>query len=205
MNYQDRTNAIGTLLREHILPRYKRPEHLDDGTARAELRDMVEDLNHEWPVMNESRFGEIAERLARAVRVTNTSRTWPTIAVMVKALKAALDAPAPEVESEEEKPIVWECVREWWVKFRQAGPASMAKSHHAERLVQEGLATPGELRRGGFHLSGALHEQAMAEPNPDHPRMLQDLIDLNHRLNGAPRGNVSDHGRSIINSAPEPF
>lgn len=90
MTYEERINLIGTLLRDTILPRYKRPEHLDDATARAELRDMVEDLNAAWPLMHPARFESVGDDLARQLRSTYTGRSWPPIAVMIKALKAAL-------------------------------------------------------------------------------------------------------------------
>lgn len=95
MNFDERCNAIGTLLKVKILPRYKRPDHLDDDTARAELRDMVEDLNAHWPQMPEARFTIVGDAMARALRGSYTSRAWPSIAHMVKALQAALREPAP--------------------------------------------------------------------------------------------------------------
>ncbi len=94
MTYEERVNAIGTLLRETILPRYTRPPHLDDATARAELRDMVDDLNTDWPVMPDEQFHHTGKALARALRLTYTGRNWPTIAHLAKALKAAREAPA---------------------------------------------------------------------------------------------------------------
>ncbi len=93
MTYDERINTIGTLLRETILPRYTRPPHLDDETARAELADMVRDLNSEWPLGTQTQFNLIGQALARAIRTTYTGRSWPTIAHMAKALKAAREAP----------------------------------------------------------------------------------------------------------------
>lgn len=93
MTYEERINAIGTLLRETILPRYTRPPHLDDDTARAELRDMVTDLNAEWPLTTRDRFDAMGVAMARALRLTYTGRNWPTIAHLAKALKQAQQAP----------------------------------------------------------------------------------------------------------------
>lgn len=193
MTYEERTSAIGTLLRETILPRYQRPEYLDDATARAELRDMVEDINAEWPIMSPSRFAETSERFARAVRVSNASRKWPTIGTLCKALKAALQVPAPVVtNADDEPPHIYEMVREWWLKFRDAGPGGLPKPHHAARLIADGAATPGQLRRGGFPLTGLLLEQAMTEPDPNHPAILGEITALADELKQrhAPQGNV---------------
>ncbi|MFO1144671.1 MAG: hypothetical protein U1E59_20305 [Amaricoccus sp.] len=98
MTYEERTNAIGTLLRETILPRYTRPPHLDDTTARAELRDMVADLNAEWPLMSAERFHQMGQALARCLRLSYTGRNWPTIAHLAKALKAAQEAPTSALD-----------------------------------------------------------------------------------------------------------
>jgi hypothetical protein len=118
MTYEERTNAIGGLLRETILPRYKRPEHFDDETARSELHDMVADLNAEWPLMTAERFAMIGPAMARALRLTYTWRNWPTIAHLAKALKQAQEAPssarlaAPTTSSEDN-------IDEW--RTRQVG------------------------------------------------------------------------------------
>lgn len=99
MNYDARTAAIGKLLREVILPRHIRPEHLDVADAQAEVRDMIEDLNAAWPIMPDSQFEATGKALARSLRMTYTGRSWPTIAHLAKALKAAL-APPPSAASD---------------------------------------------------------------------------------------------------------
>lgn len=87
MTYEERSAAIGTLLLESILPRFTRPAHLDDATARRELADMVEDLNGAWPVVSDAEFGAMGARLAKQVRQTVDGRTWPTIPRLLKALE----------------------------------------------------------------------------------------------------------------------
>jgi hypothetical protein len=94
MTYDERTNLIGSLLRDVILPRYKRPDHLDDATARAEIMDMVEDLNSAWPLMHPESFPRVGLALARNIRRSYSGRSWPPIAVMLKALKSAV-SPEP--------------------------------------------------------------------------------------------------------------
>ncbi len=95
MTFEERQNLIGDLLRNKILVRKQRPERFDDATARAEIADMVDDLNRAWPVMPKDMFLSTGDSLARELRASHSGRDWPPIAVMLKALKAALDVPAP--------------------------------------------------------------------------------------------------------------
>jgi hypothetical protein len=193
VTHDERTNAIGSLLRETILPRYKRPDHLDDETARAELRDMVADLNSEWPPMGEQKFGEVSAALAKTIRVTHSSRSWPTIAALVKALGVATAPPkAPSAADDEQvQEAIYGMVRDWWFKHHDPMP-STAKVHHAERLVREGHATWGQLHRACFQLPDWARDHWMDEPDPDHPRMLAEIIALGEQLraNQAPKGNL---------------
>lgn len=141
MTYEDRLNAIGDLLRDTILPRYKRPEHLDDDTARRELADMVTDLNAEWPVVSDERFRQLGAGLARALRLTYTGRNWPTIAHLAKALKEAQQAPtsarmsAPSVPSGDE--------REEWRRAAVRAWLEGGKPVNPEWLTRERLAAVG--------------------------------------------------------------
>jgi hypothetical protein len=152
--------------------------------------------------MAEQRFAEVGQALAKAIRVTHTSRTWPTIAALTKALGVAM-APPRAAPTEGDDEAIYGMVRDWWTQHGDAMP-STAKMHHAERLVREGHATWGQLHRKCFPLPDWAREHWLAETDPKHPAMLADLVDLGVRLraNQAPRG---DLGRAIINAAPEPF
>lgn len=162
MTYEERTNAIGMLLRETILPRYKRPEHFDDETARSELHDMVTDLNAEWPLMPAERFSMIGREMARALRLTYTGRNWPTIAHLAKALKQAQEAPssarvaAPTTSSKDN-------VEEWrtsqvrkWLAGEQAISPHFVTRQRLERLgkssaeIDEVLEYVNDLRNHGI-------------------------------------------------------
>ena len=89
MTYETRTDAIGSWLRDVVLPRYNRPDHLGDNEARAEVADMVEDINRVAPLMGDEALGPfLADAFAR-VRMTYTGRSWPPIGVFCKAVGAA--------------------------------------------------------------------------------------------------------------------
>ena len=183
MSYDGRVNFIGTLLREHILPRYKRPEHLGEESARSELRDMVEDLNAEWPLMSEAVMEETAQRMFRELRASHTSRSWPTIGAMTKALKAALSQPQATAATGE-PPQLYEWIREWWLRHRDCPRHLKPQEHHSRRLVDERVVTWGELWRRGFPVPRELVRVAKEEPDPKHQGIMEDLQAMGRRIRG---------------------
>ena len=190
MTYEERINRIGDLLREDILRGSNRPSTMSDAAAQAELRHMVEDLNSEWPVMTRDRFEAVCVDLAREVRTTHASRTWPTIPVLLKALRAAMKGNA-ELTDEQRATAILDMVRDWWMRFRDPLP-TVATEEHAVALHGEGLATWGELRRRGFPLPFWAKERAMQEPDPAHDGIMEGIKAMGERLraNGAPRGRI---------------
>lgn len=144
MNFSERENAIGSMLKVMVLPRYKRPEHMDPDTARAEIADMVADLNAAWPIQPAERFAATSEAFARAIRATYSGRTWPPIAVMLKALKAALEpAPAPrEATGPASVFDMGEIRRDQllrWCKGERSCPDHLITRENLEALAQDGL------------------------------------------------------------------
>jgi hypothetical protein len=89
MTYEERTNAIGSWLRDVVLPRYNRPDHLGDAEARAEVADMVEDINAETPILPVDAFEPFLATMFAKLRRTYTGRNWPPIGAFCKAIAAA--------------------------------------------------------------------------------------------------------------------
>jgi hypothetical protein len=108
MNFDQRCNAIGEWLRTSVLPRYTRPDHLDDAAARAEAADLVTDINAEIPVMPEAMFPGFLADVFSKLRRSYTRRDWPPIGAFVKAVQLARreitpsGAPEPETRDEYE-------------------------------------------------------------------------------------------------------
>lgn len=151
MTYDERADAIGQLLRETILPRYTRPDHLDIDTARREVADMIADLNSAWPIMPADRFAATGQALARALRLAYTGRAWPTIAHLAKALKAAL-APSPAASdrtASATKVDQLEIRREQllrWCRGEAPCPAHLITRANLELLARDGLIEHGSIQ-----------------------------------------------------------
>ena len=105
MNYDDRKRILFSFLTEKpdgVLLRYKRPEHLSDDAARAEVTDLVEDLNSHIPNCEIDKFKAILGRFKANLRQVVASRYWPTIPQCIKAMRAAVqDSPSDGIIDEE--------------------------------------------------------------------------------------------------------
>jgi hypothetical protein len=154
---------------------------------------MVNDLNHQWPIMGETRFAEVAQGLARAVRASNPSRSWPTINTLLKALNVAIAPPVVVGFNDEAaaKERAYQFVKEWWIKHGDTMPR-LARMEHAQRLVSDGVATWGKLHRKCFPLPDWAYDLWMNEPDPNHEALLADIRALGEQLraNRAPQGNI---------------
>ena len=109
-----------------------------------------------------------------------TTRAWPTVGEIARAAKS-IHAPRSATEAETESHEVYGWILEWWHKHRDC-PRHLAKSHHACRMIAEGIATPGQLRRGGFPLTDRDMAAAEAEPDPQHPSILADIHAIGDRI-----------------------
>lgn len=135
-------------------------------------------------------------RFEDAVRALATTRAWPTCSDLERAAaKLRDDATAKNAAAAaggDEPAYIYDFVAEWWGKFRSAGPGSLPKEHHAKRLVDAGLASWGELRRRGFPIPLWARDMAMAERDPKHDEIMEDIRIMGDRLraNGAPGGGL---------------
>lgn len=172
MTYDERTSAIGKLLREIILPRYSRPDHLDDATARDELRDMVADLNSAWPIMPAAQFASTGQALARALRMTYTGRNWPTIAHLAKALKAALAPPPSAVDGAAKSATKIDILDirrgqlEGWCRGANSCPAHLITPENLALLAKDGVIRRDQI---ADMMAFAEGNHGVADDMPDRP------------------------------------
>lgn len=166
MTYEERTNQIGAWLRDVVLPRYNRPDHLSDTQARAELADMVEDINRAVATMPADAFGPFLAETFAKVRRAHVSRSWPSIATFVKAISAAQkESPMPSGRAAEYKPDDYAVTA---AKMRAGEPVGQdyiygpkAKEIEARGLVDAAVLT--SYRSGLFFSLRDTYGQADAE------------------------------------------
>jgi hypothetical protein len=121
--------------------------------------------------MGETRFAEVSQGLARAVRASNPSRSWPTINTLLKALNVAIAPPVVVGADDDEKAKerAYQFVKGWWIKHGDTMPR-LARMEHAQRLVSEGVATWGQLHRKCFPLPDWAYDLWMNEPENRAPQ-----------------------------------
>lgn len=101
MDYQARMrmalDQINTFLRA-----FQRPHHLDEVAAMGEMKIMAEEINSRISTsLDQSAFLERIAKALRHLRNTYTSRTWPTVGHVVKAMEQTQDRRTGASEDEE--------------------------------------------------------------------------------------------------------
>lgn len=123
-----------------------------------------------------------------------TTRAWPTVHDISRAAAKVRDQRAQSAKAAtsiaDEPGHLYQMVLDWWRQFGDCGPGSVPKEHHAKRLVDDGEATWGQLRRAGFPIPFWAKDKAMSEPDPKHPQIMRDLEAMAARMRGAPRGDI---------------
>lgn len=130
-------------------------------------------------------------RFEDALLTLATTRAWPLVGDLERAAARLRDQAASTARArsaDEEPEYLYAMVEEWWLKHRRAGPGSVPKEHHAKRLVDARLATWGDLRRKGFPIPPWARDIAMAEHDPNHEAILDDIHAISRRMreNDAP-------------------
>lgn len=76
-----------------VLRRYRVPEHYADDELRAEVMDLVQDIDDQIPnKFNESDFSRVLPGIRRALRKRHGPPTWPPAKTFIAATKDAVSA-----------------------------------------------------------------------------------------------------------------
>lgn len=76
---------------DSILRRYRVPEHLGDDQLRAEVNDLVHDINSQIPERySEADFKELMPKLHGAIRRRHGTQNWPSAKTFIAATNDAI-------------------------------------------------------------------------------------------------------------------
>lgn len=120
------------------------------------------------------------QRFEDALGRVQKNRIWPTAGEIEDAGRAASQQQANDQlyrstggDPNAEPSYLYDMVAEWWLRFRDPGPGSVPKEHHAARLVQDGHATWGELFRVGFPIPKERYREAREAREDRAPRQME--------------------------------
>lgn len=152
LNYEARTRAIFDFLYrdpDGILRRYRVPEHMGDDQLRAEVNDLVEDINRAIPSgYGEGEFRALMPKIHAEIRRRHGAQGWPSSRVFIAATEAAVEgvaaAGAVKAEAKEIDPY------EITARRMQAGEAvgeGYLYGREAVELIRRGLVDEATMRR----------------------------------------------------------
>lgn len=152
--YENRKTFIQRLLREHIEERYSEPTGMSEKAMKQELLDMRDDLVRAWPMLTtDAQMQTHGEDLMAEVRRRHTSRSWPTIKLMLESLAAlkpkfakslsaqgSSGASRPDRKQEiEDKHDKWVCM---WARGEKAVSQGLLTQERITRLKASGRIAP---------------------------------------------------------------
>lgn len=145
---------------EGVLHRYRVPDHLSDDAIRAEVGDLVYDLDDALPgSLDADAVADLLPAVRRALRRRHAGHGWPTARTFIEAAQETAQAATRAhggVDAEER-------LLEGLVSFyRHHGEplAGVATALRTAALIRRGILTAREARHAGFPLTA--HDDAEA-------------------------------------------
>ena len=106
MNYDARTRAIFDFLYrdpDGVLRRYRVPEHMGDDQLRAEVNDLVEDINRSIPSgYRDGDFRALMPKIHAELRRRHGAQIWPSSRLFIAATDSAVEGMAATTEAKAE-------------------------------------------------------------------------------------------------------
>lgn len=171
LSYEQRTRAIFDFLYRKseplgILRRYRLPEHLSDDAIRAEVNDLVEELNGSMPeALTEGRLGAILKATKDALRRRHGAAGWPPAKVFLASVADAMEAIDRKGTGDggSAQNAMLDRMEEWFNKFGTVLPACNSQER-TRALIDRGTLTARQARHAGFMMSADLLKEAKDAP-----------------------------------------
>jgi len=211
LNYDTRTRMVFDFLYrdpDGVLRRYRAPEYLGDDQLRAEVKDLVEDINREIPNgFTNADFRLLMPEIHRSIRRRHAAQGWPPAKTFIMATQEAAEkvnttkARAIAEANPKERSLDTQKI---WAKRMQAGEAvaeTFLWGREAVEMIDRGLidqATLDAYRKSAY----AMRAEPSGSEEAD--RWLAE-VEARHeaaeRTWGAQSGKA-DHPEMSPNSAP---
>ena len=148
---------------EGVLHRYRVPDHLGDVAIRAEVGDLVQDLDATLPdCLDVEAVANLLPAVHRALRRRHGGLSWPSAQTFIEAAtEATLDASRASGA---------DAALGWLASFYAAHGRPLAGVATPERtaaLIRRGTLTAREARYAGFPMTDADDAEARSQPACD--------------------------------------
>lgn len=151
---------------EGVLHRYRVPDHLSDDAIRAEVGDLVHDLDATLPgCLDADAVADLLPAVHRALRRRHGGLGWPSARTFIDAATEATRAAASAADGDVEERALG-----WLASFYAAHGRPLAGVATPERtaaLIRRGTLTAREARYAGFPMTDADDAEARRQPPCD--------------------------------------
>ncbi len=166
LTYEDRTRRIFDFLFDQadgLLRAYKKPDHLSDDRARAEIDEMVQEINKDIPsTVGDASFDILLRELRSAVKRRHGASGWPTIKVLTAATSDALEEIDKQSGDEDVEEVMLSHLSDWYRKQGDCMPGCGTPSR-THVLISRGVMSAREARQAGFPLTKSDNEIALSQ------------------------------------------
>lgn len=149
---------------EGVLHRYRVPDHLSDDAIRAEVGDLVHDLDAALPgCLDADAVADLLPAVHRALRRRHGGHGWPSARNFIEAAQEATEAVsrARGANAGEDAALGW--LTRFFAAHGRPLPG-VATPERTAALIRRGTLTAREARVAGFPLTDADEAEARCQP-----------------------------------------
>lgn len=161
-----------------LLRGYARPDHLSDEQAIREINELVSEIEREIPqIVSEDRLPHFLGLVRKAIRRRHGGRNWPTTKIFLAATGDAIsEFNAKSSTTDADELMIGRLIR-WYKKFGNQMP-SCGSAERTRKLIERGVLTADEARRGGFDMDQKMMDAAFSEEPRHHGSVPQPKVGL---------------------------
>ncbi len=149
---------------EGVLHRYRVPDHLSDDAIRAEVGDLVHDLDAALPAcLDADAVADLLSAVHRALRRRHGGLGWPSARTFIEAANEATEAArrARGQDAGEDAALGW--LASFFAAHGRPLPG-VATPERTAALIRRGTLTAREARHAGFPLTPTDEAEARRQP-----------------------------------------
>ena len=167
---------------EGVLHRYRVPDHLGDVAIRAEVGDLVQDLDATLPdCLDADELADVLPAVYRALRRRHGGLGWPSARTFIEAATEATQAANSAAGANAVEDLAMQGLTAFFAAHGRPLPG-VATAERTAALIRRRILTAREARHAGFPLTDA--DDAVARSQPPCDAETDSAIRCRARLRG---------------------